>query len=53
MYYEDFIERGEDIEDAQRMAKEAVERDFGITNANQDETTTTTTTTETDVIKID
>ena len=33
MYYEDFIERGEEIADAQRMAKEAVERDFGVASA--------------------
>ena len=48
MYYEDFIDRGKNIDEAQKAAKEAVNRDFFGETA----TTETTTTTNTPAIKI-
>ena len=48
MYYEDFIDRGKNIDEAQKLAKEAVNRDFFGATA----TTETTTTTNTPAIKI-
>lgn len=40
MYYDDFIERGEEVSDAQRLATEAVKADFGITSTGEGEEVT-------------
>jgi len=37
MYYDDFIERGEEVSDAQRLATEAVNADFGVTSTGEGE----------------
>lgn len=50
MYYDDFIDRGDEPDEARKKAKELVAKDFFI---EEDKQETTTTTTDTDVIKID